>query len=95
MTDTTKDAEREEQKRLARERMQRLRAERKATGYAKPLEPVEKLADSIPEAARMLGIAPNTAYRAVATGELPSVKIGGRILVPRAALKAMLAKVGE
>ena len=48
MTATTKDAERDEQKRLARERMQRLRAERKATGYAKPLEPVEKLADLDP-----------------------------------------------
>ena len=94
MTDTTKDLEQEELKRLARERMQRLRAERRATGYTKPLEPVEKLADSIPEAARMLGIAPNTAYRAVAAGQLPSIQIGDRILIPRVALEALLAKAG-
>jgi len=46
---------------------------------------------SIPEAAALLGINRNTAYEAAARGELPVIKIGKRLLVPRARLEAMLA----
>lgn len=51
----------------------------------------ESLTLSVPEAARLLGIGRNTAYEAVKTGQLPSVKIGNRVLVPRAALERMLS----
>jgi excisionase family DNA binding protein len=37
---------------------------------------------SVPEAARILGIGRNTAYVAVRRGDLPAVRIGGRIVVP-------------
>ena len=42
------------------------------------------------EAAKLLGIGRNQAYEAVGRGELPTIKIGKRLLVPRAALDRML-----
>jgi excisionase family DNA binding protein len=44
---------------------------------------------SIPETARLLGISKNLAYEAAARGEIPTVKIGRRVLVPRAALQQL------
>lgn len=45
---------------------------------------------SVTEAARRLGIGRDLAYQAAGRGELPTVRIGRRILVPVAALEAML-----
>ena len=45
---------------------------------------------TVDEAARKLGIGRNQAYAGVKSGEIPSIKIGGRILVPKARLKRML-----
>jgi excisionase family DNA binding protein len=42
------------------------------------------------EAARILGISRNSAFRAVQRGQLPSVRIGRRIPVPRAQLAALV-----
>ena len=44
----------------------------------------------IEEAAKILGISRNTAYEAVKSGQLPTVKIGRRFLVPKAALARLL-----
>jgi excisionase family DNA binding protein len=55
----------------------------------------ERVTYTISEAAQKLGIHKNSAYKAATNGELPTVRIGDRILVPRAALTAMLAKAGE
>ena len=49
-----------------------------------------KLAFSVPEVARMLGCSPAAVWRAVWEGELRSVKLRGRRLVPRAAIDALL-----
>jgi len=46
----------------------------------------------IDEAAAFLGIGRNSAYKAAKTGQIPSVRIGGIILVPRSALETMLRK---
>lgn len=54
----------------------------------------EKVVLSVPEAARRLGIGRNLAYEAVQRGEIPSIKVGGRILVPLAALEKMLVGAG-
>ncbi|MBO0706900.1 MAG: helix-turn-helix domain-containing protein [Candidatus Dormibacteraeota bacterium] len=43
-----------------------------------------------PETARLLGISNNLAYEAAARGEIPTVKIGRRVLVPKAALQRLL-----
>ncbi len=50
------------------------------------------LAWTIPEAAKKLGIGRNTAYEAARRGEIPTVKIGKRLLVPRKALERQLAQ---
>jgi excisionase family DNA binding protein len=55
-----------------------------------PIDP-ESLTLTVPEAARLLGINRNTAYLLAARGELPVLRLGGRVLVVRAALERMLA----
>jgi excisionase family DNA binding protein len=45
---------------------------------------------SVPAAGRMLGIARNAAYEAARSGEIPTIRVGGRVLVPKVALHAML-----
>jgi excisionase family DNA binding protein len=42
------------------------------------------------EAAKELRLSRNAIYQAIAKGEVPSVRIGRKILVPRARLEAML-----
>ena len=42
------------------------------------------------EVAERLDLALATAYRAVARGEIPHIKIGRRLLVPRAAFERLL-----
>ena len=51
---------------------------------------IERRAMSIPEVAASLGIGLSKAYEAARTGELPTIKIGKRILVPVAAFNKML-----
>ena len=53
-------------------------------------ENATKQAWTIPEAAELLGISRNSAYEAAHRGELPSIRIGKRILVPVAALQQLL-----
>ena len=50
----------------------------------------ERLGMSVPETAKRLKIGRNQAYAAVKTGELPSVRIGRRIIIPWAALRRRL-----
>ena len=45
---------------------------------------------TVPEAAAVLGISRDSAYRAAARGEVPTVRIGRRLLVPRHQLARML-----
>jgi excisionase family DNA binding protein len=50
----------------------------------------ERLTLSVPEAAKKLGISRNAAYEAAQRGEIPSIRVGKRLLVPRAAFEKML-----
>lgn len=45
---------------------------------------------SIAEAAKMLGIGRNQAYEAARRGEIPTIRIGRRMLVPAAAFERLL-----
>ncbi len=49
---------------------------------------------SVEETAKVLGIGRNSAYEGVRTGEIPSIRIGKRILVPRLALEQILKSAG-
>ena len=42
---------------------------------------------TVNEAAEVLGISRNSCYAAVHRGEIPSIKIGHRIVIPRAAFE--------
>jgi excisionase family DNA binding protein len=50
----------------------------------------ERLTYTVPEAARLLGVSRRAGYAAVATGAVPAIRIGRRLLVPKAALKTLL-----
>lgn len=50
----------------------------------------EPLVLTVEEAAKLLRIGRGAAYQAVRAGELPSLRIGRRILVPRHALMSAL-----
>jgi excisionase family DNA binding protein len=53
--------------------------------------PVEVLAiKPWPDAGRALGLGRSAIYEGINNGDIPSVRIGGRILVPLAGLKKML-----
>lgn len=54
-----------------------------------------RLTYTVLEAAELLGMTRNTAYAAAKRGELPTVRIGRLILVPRAPLHAMLDGAGQ
>ena len=51
---------------------------------------LERLTISVPEAARRLGIGRNQGYECARRGEIPTVRMGKRLLVPLAAFEAML-----
>ncbi len=50
---------------------------------------------SVEETAEVLGIGRNSAYEGVRTGQIPSIRIGKRILVPRIALERILENAGK
>lgn len=51
---------------------------------------MERLTYSVTEVAQLLGISRASAYTHIRTGVIPSITLGGRIVVPRRALEAML-----
>jgi excisionase family DNA binding protein len=51
---------------------------------------MEKQTVSVAEAAEILGLGRNTGYDAVRRGEIPVIKIGKRLLVPKPALDRLL-----
>lgn len=50
----------------------------------------DRLTVTVTEAAKLLGVSRAMAYECVHTGEIPSVRLGARILVPRHRLVALL-----
>ena len=55
----------------------------------------EKLVLTVPEAGEMLGISRAQSYLMVKRGVLPVIKLGRRIVVPKAALEKMLENAGS
>jgi excisionase family DNA binding protein len=49
-----------------------------------------RLTLTVPEAAELLGIGRNAAYEAVKRGDIPSLRFGRTIVVPRAQLSKLL-----
>ena len=55
----------------------------------------EKLCYTIPEAAQLLGFSRNFGYELARTGQLPIVRFGKRMLVPKAAFNKRLGILPE
>ena len=51
---------------------------------------VQRVTYTVEEVAELLGLSRGSAYLAVATGEIPSIRIGKRILIPQRALEQVL-----
>jgi excisionase family DNA binding protein len=52
---------------------------------------LERQTLTVEEAGQILGLGRCSAYEAVKVGDIPSLRIGRRLIVPRAALERMLA----
>ena len=50
---------------------------------------------TVPEAGLLLGVGRDAAYAAAHRGEIPVLRIGSRLLVPRAALERLLDGVSH
>jgi hypothetical protein len=63
-----------------------------AIDYQDPREPFTV---SVPEAGAMAGLAKNASYKAARTGEIPTIKLGGKLRVPLVKWKRILAEGRE
>lgn len=59
------------------------------------VRPAPPLTVSVPEAARMLGIGRSLAYELVNRGEIPRLKFGRRVVVPRAAVERLVVEAEQ
>ena len=50
---------------------------------------------SVPEAGKLLGLGRDASYQAAKRGELPVLKFGKRLVVPRVALERMLQEAWQ
>ena len=53
-----------------------------------------ELVFSVAEAGKRLGLSRPSAYLAAKRGEIPTIKIGRRLLVPKSALEKLLTNAG-
>jgi excisionase family DNA binding protein len=54
----------------------------------------KRLVYEVPEAGEMLGLNRNAAYAAAKRGDIPTIRIGKLIRVPKAAFNQMLERAG-
>jgi excisionase family DNA binding protein len=55
----------------------------------------ERLTLNVKEAAQALGLSRNSVYQGCIKGEIPHVKVGKRILIPKAQLERLLLGTSE
>ena len=72
-----------------------LHVERRTVGPVIEERPPQRLTMTVEEAAVVLGISRATAYDAVSRGEIPCIRIGRRILIPKVALERLLDGAGQ
>ena len=50
----------------------------------------ERLTMTVPECAQLLGVGRNNCYERAKAGEIPSIRVGKRLLIPKVALQKWL-----
>jgi excisionase family DNA binding protein len=55
----------------------------------------DRLVYEVPEAGAMLGLTRNGSYEAAKRGDIPTIRIGKLLRVPKAAFNAMLERAGR
>jgi excisionase family DNA binding protein len=55
----------------------------------------KRLVMTVPEAGKQLGVGRNQAYQAAKAGQIPTIRIGKRLLVPVSALENKLLSAGD
>lgn len=60
------------------------------TVKAPPAQTDRRTLDLWPDTGQVLGLSRGATYAAAKRGEIPTIRIGGRILVPRTALERLL-----
>jgi excisionase family DNA binding protein len=63
------------------------------TSVSEPIVESKKLTYSVGEAAGLLGLSRPAAYQAIRRKQIPSIRFGRRIIIPRHALEKMLDEV--
>jgi len=58
------------------------------------MESTDRLTFTVDETRRKLGLSRGLIYQAIHQGQIPHLRIGRRILIPRAALEKLLANLG-
>jgi len=64
------------------------------TSIASQVVPLEPLAVTVPEAARLLGVSAALAYELIARGDLAAVRLGRRLVVPVSSLRELIGTPG-
>lgn len=64
-------------------------------GLPRPTQDDGKLCYTIPEAAALLGFSRNFGYELARRGEIPVIRFGKRMVVPKAALERVLNMINE
>jgi excisionase family DNA binding protein len=67
-------------------------AEGKAASEGKASSPDRRVVFSVPEAGSLLGLSRNGSYEAARRGDLPTIRVGRLLLVPKS---VFFAKFGE
>ena len=70
--------------------LDRTRLDHSDTDAANPPPTTERLVLTVDEAAYLLNISRSLAYTLVARGELPALRLGRRIVIPRTTLEGLL-----
>lgn len=55
---------------------------------------LQQLTYSVADVARIFGVAPSHVWRLCQSKEIPSIRLGSRILIPREAVEHILASTG-
>jgi excisionase family DNA binding protein len=66
-----------------------------AAAASTPPDPDRRLVLSIPEACQALGVGETMLRQLIACGQLPALRLGRRVLIPRSAVEAMVASAAS